>query len=470
MTAVAGNTPLAAPHRKIAAAPGSPYFLPTVVIKCGGRILRPFKFTSLTIGQYFDKNSADDTILTMEFAMGDAVYYIAPFKDDIKVTIQHNALTERLATIPGSGFKRTYNAFLATELPSPSRIGGMPSISDVERANRQGIITVVMKLEEIATTQFKKMSYGTDFSWTTPFAALMTFLDHSIKRLKLPQDQGFKGVHAVAPDNETPRANVVIPDGTPLMDMADYIQNFEGGIYNAAMGFYVHRDYVYLWPLYNTKRLDTAQRVLRIYIAPDRYRSKSDRTWILEGRRLEIWCASDVKHFDDASGMMNIEGTGVRYMDANRLLSGFAEVGDGKLEVKRGENTNEFAAFTPINGEQLIRSAEVSSSSNTFRQASRLSKRMVATLGITWQHADPTLIYPDMAVEIVYDRLGIVKKMTGSLTGTISQMQGIGDRQNNLGAACDIVLSVAVDRQDPAFQEWIDQGAVGRSTPPEIES
>lgn len=468
MPAILSSTALSMAHSQIQAAAGSPYYLLGCQIHCGGQVVIPIKVSDLEIGQDFTQDFADATHLTVELALGDAIHKVAPFVEDLRITCSYVGLGDGLSKRAGVGMRRTYTAYIATELPSPSDIGGLPHLRTVEMANLHGFITVVFRLEEVAVGQFKRMSYGLDFENTVPIDAVMMLLEHSKTKLKLPVDQTFKGIDLTPADNTTPRVNIVIEDGTSLMDIPDHIQNNEGGIYNAGLGFYLLTDYIYIWPLYSTRRQQESTRMLRAYIAPDGLRSMSDRTWREEGRRLDIWCGNGVAAKDTYTEQANVLGTGIRYVDTRTLLNGFAEVGDDKIVLKRGKNTNEYSAGESVKGEQFITNAPYHSS-NTFLAASRLAKRQGKIFTLTWTNSDISKIKPNMSVEVVYDRNGKSRKIKAALLGTLTKITTEGKMQNAISATSNTALTLFVDRNDPNFEDWVASGAVGASTPPKIE-
>ncbi len=468
MAGVSTGVALLGAYQQIVSAPGSPYYHVTAYIRCGGKITTPFKVVDLEIGQDYTSEFADSIFLTCEIGLGDAIYNIAPYAEDIRISIQKVPLNDQLGKTGQPAFRRTYTAYIVSEIPAPDSIGGNPLLRSVEVGNNHGFVQMVFKLEETAIVHFKRMTYGAVFNDTIPVNIALTFLEASRNKLKLSEDESLIGVDLTPADNTTPRNNIVIPDGTRLVDIPDYLQNKEGGIYNAGLGFYLTGKYVYLWSLYNTNRTQTANRLLRCYIAQDNRSSLVEHTWLENGRRLDIWCRATVSKVDERIAQRNIEGTGVIYTDTEKLMNGFAEVGDGKLVVKKGLNTNEFAYATPVNEVQNIKWGS-RSTSNVFYEASVLAKRSGICYTLTWNHSNADLLTPNMAVEIVYAREGISKKIKATLLGTLTKISTVSDRHLNRGSVSETVLTVFISENDPMFNDWVNSGAVGRSTPPQID-
>lgn len=467
MAAVAQSLALNIARDQIASNPGSPYFLVSATIRCGGKVLTPAKMVGFEIGQDFTSQFADSLYLTVEMGIGDVMYDVAPYAEDIRIMLMMVPQDEKFNVLPGNLFKRTYTAYIASEIPSPNAFGGNPTLRTREMANHHGFVQVVFKLEETSLVQFKRMSYGTSFEDTIPGNVPLMFIHHSMKRLVLSDSEAFSGIDVMAFDNNTERSNIVIPDGTKLMDIPDLIQNKEGGIYNAGLAFYLTGKYIYLWSLYNTKRNQTANRILRCYIAPDVSSGETERTWSQEGRRLDIWCKSNVIRQDNAVGTMNLEGTGVRYTNTELLMNGFAEVGDGKLSVKKGLNVNEFSMLDIVNQQQNVVWGE-RATSNTFHETSIMAKRRVTPFQVTWDHSNPTLLTPNMSVEIIYVRGGVASKIMAAFLGAATVITTVADGFQNRGSVAQTVLVFGVDQADPLYSDWVESGAIGVTSTPQI--
>lgn len=461
-----GSSALGFELDRILAGPGSPFYQMDIVVNAGDRILAPLQCVRRDVGRDYKTTYMDDHSVTMQFGSGTAIFDIAPYQDDLTVTIRRRVLSgTNASTDDPKTTVRTYTAYLTDDLPRGPEIASAPQFADRETANRSKTLNLTFVLEEVVMTQLRKMSIGTIVRKRAPWEVLKTFLANALDSIKVGQDSKIDTFEMVKASNAAARDHIPIPDGTPLIDLPDLLQNERGGIYSSGLGFYVQGPGVYVWPLYDTSRLQSAKRVLQIFLAPSQSTAGIDKTWLFDGRILSVWASGIPKLLNDSLDILNTEGNAVRFSDADQLIGGMGVKEGNKFTMNRSQNNSEFATTAVGNGANYAVNAKVGFTSNPYVETSRMARRQGQFMVIPWERSQPDLLIPSMMVEVYYDQGGAIKVMTGVLTGNVSAdvLQGRGPTERVF--ASKTTLEVFLDRNDPDFQAYLEGGGTVSGVP-----
>lgn len=456
--------------QRILAGSGSPYYRFEIIVHAGGKDIIPLQFLRFDIGSDYRAAYTDSMSIVLAIGAGTLMNDIGPFQDDIRITVN-------ISPADGRGGQKTdqpvrsmtYIAYLGDEIDRPTDATINPSLQDTETANRMSTKNVTFVLEEVAVSQLRKSYLGYVGRSTPPFEVMRGLLVSYSQMIKLADDEAIRGFQLVPPNNTTPREHVIIPDGTNYMEIPDLIQNKQGGIYSTGLGFYIKDRLMYVWPLYDTKRQATASRVLTVIMAPNRQSIAIDKTWIDDGRMLTIYSAGISKIIDDSFGQMNREGNSVRFNRASKLLDPDMDVSNNKVVFSRSKNNNEFSTTTVGNGQNVTPVSSNRTTDNIYLESSKMAKRSGAILVVPWLRSNPTLITPEMAVEILFDHNGVIRTIEGTLLEAPSsyELEGTGPTATRVYAKTS--LAIFIDRDDPDYLAYMQSG--GTITPvPQIDT
>lgn len=452
--------------KKVSTSPGSPYFIIQAVVHAGGKDLAPLQLTRHDVARFYKSSFMDDSSLVLLIGLGTLVNEIGPYQDDLKLTLNISMCDEQAAQLTNEPvLSRTFRAYLGDDIPRSAEAGNSPILQDTETANRADAKHIRFILEEVAVEQLRKFQVGIVARSCPPFEVMRTLLVKACQALKLGKDEVITGFDLVPANNVTPRDHVVIRDGECILEVPDILQNKQGGIYSTGLGFYIQGRSIYTWPVYDTTRQDTAKRVLTIVLAPSRHSKVLDKTWSNDGRMVTIYSAGDVKVIDDSLGQLNIHGNGTRFADAGKLLDGFATVDGNKATISRSKNNSEYVTTVVGNGQNLAPRSKAQTTSNIYLETSKLAKRSGATMHVPWVRSNPELLTPGMAVEILYDYNGLIKTIPGVLLDAIHSyaLDGQGLAADRYTATSG--LAVFIDRNDPAYLDYIKGGGTLNPTP-----
>jgi hypothetical protein len=441
----------------ILAADGSPYFVISVVVHAGGKEYTPHQIIRIDVARVYRTAYMDDHSIVLTFGAGTMMNSIVPFSDDLRITISKAPASEdgvMISSMPVS--VRTYKAYMGDNTDSTAESGSNAAMQDTDTADRFSIIHTQFVLEEVAVQQLRSQSIGFIGRARPPWTILEGFVSSAIKTLKLGLEETINQFDLVSANNNNPRDHVVIPDNTPILELADYIQNKAGGIYSTGLGFYIQGRCIYTWPMYDTSRTQTAKKLLTVILAPSRHSMMIDRTWLVKGRKLMILSAGISKVIDDTAGKLNIQGNGVRFMDASKIIGDNGTVKDNKFTMSRSQNVNEFITTVVGNGQNTARGSDPTT--NVYLEASKLAARSVVYVLVPWIRSNPDLIVPGMPTEIIFEYAGDVQTMNGVLLEAYHsyELEGRGMIASRHRAKTSLLL--AVDRLDPAYLMYLKNG------------
>lgn len=451
--------------QRISGQPGSPYYRYEIFVTAGGKDLHPLQIIRQDNHRDYKGSFMDDHSVSMKYGSGTVIFDIAPYVEDLTMTIKKYRLGGFHGEEAGAVNVRTYTAYLTDDIPKGPEISSAAQFADRETANRNKTLDLTFVLEEVAMTQLRKMSIGTIPRGNPPYMVLKTFIRNALDSMQLDVNSKISGFQMEEASNKAPRDHIILPDGTQLIDLPDLLQNEQGGIYSTGLGFYLQGQYAYAWGLYDLSRASTAKRVLQIFLAPSGSTTGIDRTWTDDGRSISVWAAGAPKLLNDAMDILNTEGNAVRFADASKLVGGMGEVKGNKYTMSRSTNNSEYATTTVGNGSMYARTTAGRFSANPYVETSKMARRQGQFMLVPWEHSNPDLLIPTMVVEVYYDAGGEIKTMSGVLTGNTSQdiLQGKG--MTDRAFACKTMIEVFLDRSDPDFIEYLKKGGSISGTP-----
>lgn len=454
---------------------GSPYIRVYASLLAGGQMLYPIKTTRFVIESDYSTAYSDVLLVYMVFPKGDLMRKISPFVEDLNIELSVHLLNEDGTFMydesdPDSSselFKRMYRAYIDDHIKSPININDDDVVMDEEMSNLD-LDIVIFKLEEVAVEQLRLMRCGISNSrMSAPMDVVRSLLVLHANSVELDEDELITGPDVEEGYNTSRSWAVRIPDGTPLLDMPDYVHNEQGGLYSDALGFYVTANHMFLWPLYKVNRIEEAKRVLRVFIAPDKASGIIERTWRTppySPDNLEVWSSGEIIYEDESMSIIQKYGNVVSNINPERLVDGVVKSeGNAAVIEKQNVPSSRFSKSTLLSGRKIYGPVQVSS--NPYVIASKQARANGAVVTLQWQHSLHWLIVPGMAVEMVYDMNGEIRNVIGTLLSAITVMDNMSDGPVTTKFKSTTTLTLFVDRDDHLLEEWIINGENVITTP-----
>lgn len=429
------------------------HFYWEAAILAGGKLHAPRNLVSIDIICDYAGAYADEMLLTVTIGGGTFSREIVPFKEDLKVILFKNPIGEVTDNldVEGGSAQQEFRATL-TEVPTETTQPATPQNQDVETGNLVSLRTVTLALQDASLEQLRTMTFGTTVRRTTPAQVLRAFVTQVSKSINVDLTNKIKGITMVPEHNTEARDHIVIPHGTPLFSLADYLQDKAGGIYGSGLGFYLRKDMWYVWPLYDLSRFDTTPKTVTFILLPANQFNSVERTFRTTANQLIVLITGGATHQDNSEQQLMNAGNGVRFTDSRRVIEGFGEVKDNRVVAKRSFNNSEFVGVERSTG--LNNVAARGPTNNVYSETSRLAKGKGSLMTVHWQNSDPDLLRPDMPAQVIYLDGEMPKTLNASLlqahTFISSPTNTLTDHRHTSSTA----VTLFVDKDLPEFKDY----------------
>lgn len=309
------------------------------------------------------------------------------------------------------------------------------------------------QLMDSAIEQLRVIPAGGINPTTSPGSLIRTMLGGISESLELPLEEKPLGMNmypadAVTPDGkEIIKNHIVVNHRVLLVDLPGYLQH-EYGIYKTGIGYFYHRQYWYVWPLYNTKRFELMKQTMIIVNVPRDKFPSIERTFEMRGNSLCILATGDTTVHDQSNLAQYNQGNGVRAQRSSSVSGDEGlEVKGGEAMLQRGASNSEFITSQRPNGINYApMTAEITD--NSYRMVSKNAVNNGATIQVTWENADPELIVPGMPVKYLYQRDTGVEQRYGTLIMAECHYRMARDGMMDDVMMCDMALTLFIDNVD----------------------
>lgn len=405
----------------------------------------PVKVLSVEATREYNTQYADEMIIKILLDTGVYNRLVFPNRDNFKVALFKDPIGEidtsvdyeeetKMRIYQGALLRAKSDALEGSE-GAPVSVDGMASLDEY-----------YIQLIDPAAEQIRMMTTGgiyRDMTTTEVLHGVMSMISGS---LDLDKASAIYGVDMVPGNNQIRRDHVVIPHGTPVVDLARYVQEEAGGIYGSGIGQYLQDGIWYIYPEYDIVRFDATTRSLTILNVPDNRLPKIERSYVFDGERVIVIATGTTKHMDVSEELQLNLGNAVQYVVGSNIMDGFCGVSKNKAVVNRDNNMRKITLGKRRTGLNNTPMSPRRITDNKFRETSELAKRIGTYIQLEWQNAQPDLVYPGMPVRYVYvdgDSLGTVY---GTVVGAdyLSYQQGTGITSGR--HITDMVLTLFVEQ------------------------
>lgn len=401
----------------------------------------------------FENNYRDQRTITLALSLGDAVELIGPYQDDLKImltTYTDSDEDEKVSTM--------YRAYLRDDIPRNMISATQPVLDNRETSNRAGIINLSFAINLIVVEYLDNISIGTVIRPAPPFSILKTMMKVYLDAVNLTEDDRIKSISMYEASNFESRIQTPIPQNTRLVDLPDLLQNTYGGIYSTGLGFYLHNRELHFWPTYDLVREKYNQKYLHVILGGSVHSSLIDKTYLVEGNVISIIGVAPISILDDTLGAVNNEGDSVRYMDGRKVLNNSGSAVNNVFSSERATVNTELTAAKTRQSISIIRQSKSRITSNIYFELSKIAKRGVVRVSITWRFSNPDLIIPGMLVKLFYHRDDEVRETQGSVASISSLTSTTKEGMISKDMGTNSVLVIMIDRYDPILEDFIDSG------------
>ena len=285
---------------KIASVPSThPEFMWTVTLftPTGEIILDDVK--SLTIERDYASDYSDKAMLNIMLGIGTFTNDIYPFKHNLKIEVMRRPMVKgSIDTLALDEYatKEIYRAILVDNT-NLALLASSAMTSDTVKGDRSKRIQVSMQLVEPLLDKLRTKTISGIFAgkWSDILQACCRAKlleepwekDVDLELVRQRQQHELAGVDVREVDNTKDPKQLLIPTGTRLINLPNYIQR-RYGLYNHSVGSYIERGEWYIWGLHNTDLYDSSERTITIALLDSNAVPATDNSFSVEEKHVRL--------------------------------------------------------------------------------------------------------------------------------------------------------------------------------------
>lgn len=344
----------------------------------------------------YETGHSPSTTITVSMPLHDYQRFVYPKRKNLTVLIRKKGLAESEDVVRDDEFEVSYYRVVDLTNTDPQTL--MSS-----NADETGTLTTLsFQLIDASIYQLNMRTVGGIFKNAKSSDVLKVLLGKYSMELGLPKEQLVKGVVLAQPNVVDVRKHVVVEHGTPLLDLAGYLQVNAGGIYNAKIGCFLSDSFWYVFPIYDTSRYDKSTRTLDVILTPSNLNAGRDRTYMLQERRLTVIVTGEVTQTDTSDTDYLKYGNGVRYAKSSNIFNDFTSVDANVAKADVNHNTSQMVIDSREDRKESVPFSERRITDNVARELSALSSRKGQYVEVMWNYSNADLLVPGMPVKLHY--------------------------------------------------------------------
>jgi hypothetical protein len=417
-------------------------------IHANGQTYNALKVVSIDILRDYEGNYSDSIIAEMWVPMGTFWKKIYPYMDAVEVTLVKYPLLEVGDSANGTQplESERYIALLHQQGSPYIENTGMNEASE-DALNLTDLLFIKVELINQTLNQLRMVSASPGIIRnTTVEKALRAVMSKESQTAIVDQARQIKGVDMVPANNQTVRDHIVIPQGTPLVHIPQWIHEKCGGVYSAGFGYYLQQDWWYIYPLFDPTRSNQQSPALTIINVPKNKFPGVERTYRQDGDNIVLLSTGDVKFKDDSNSQQLNYGNGARWADANKVVDGFVTTKNNEAVASRGATNTEVVTAERANGYNNVPVSSNPINANPFVEYSKLARRNGSLLALSWENSNPALIRPGMLVMVLYLDGDTIATIYGVMLKAHHHVRMQGQGMTSTRHVTDSMLSVFVKR------------------------
>lgn len=416
-------------------------------INAGDEIVVPARLVSLDIERDYDLNFADRITATIKILGGTFIHKILPHRWNLTGTLYQEPLTVDNNVIAEADTGTQEVTVSLIDSGDQSVTAPNNALDDEEDANRTvGYVDIQVQLSDPVLEYARMISVGGVYRDTNVQDLVKYLMKFHLDQIRSDNSTAATYVKMYEASNSAPISNIVIPHGLPMTEIPDFIHERVAGIYSSGLGHFLQDNTWHIYPLYDITRFDRDPRGLTIINLPTNRYPKIERSFRTTANQVIVLCSGDGMVFDDSEKRQLNDGNGVRYSNASKMMTEFAEVSGNKATAVRSETNSEYITQDRANKRNNVRLSNNSITDNAFLEASKLARSLGTYASKVWENSDPRLIKPGMPVRWMYMDGEEWVELHGVLHGAHHYIQATEPSLTTRRHICTTALRVFLER------------------------
>ncbi len=373
-------------------------------------------------------NMADFIEVELSVFMGTMVHDIYDYLDNIEVTL--TTLKQRY-----NGKKPFYQSERYKAVFLADKNSSLPSSVNQTRDDLNQQLPFVLTLQLIdrsAEVMRIKTTQGNFDSGINPKntnmtskAFLTSVISEEFDKILIENKPALNSIEIEDPDNSDSLRSVTIPSGTRVIELPEYIQVKNIGMYSAGIGSYVQRfntDHLnsqkslFVYSVYNGEKYNKSEYKLIFFVPVVSSYSNADYTYKYEDKILKCLPQNVSKIDDTKEAAAMSTGVGFRISNSSIYMKKPVDITPTGPVFKRSEFNSEVILKNRKDGLNFAPNKSVSG--NQFHLTSEIVSKLGKYVTLEMNNFDPDFVQPGQKCKINYE----------SKDGRITELFGVVHR------------------------------------------
>jgi len=400
----------------------------------GDKAIEAIKVLAVDIKRDFQNEFSQSMIVEAAVGLGTYTHEIFPNKQGLTAKLYRQlVLTASNGKVVSDAAEVCweYQCIIVGE-QSPAMVASTEATADKETGDRSDIVSIELQLIEQIVDEFRVVEVGGIFKDCTVKQVLELFfanvqnVDTPPSNLTVSADDYLEwnvrnvvsGADIVDPDNIRTYDHILIPHGTRLVDLPNYLQKTYG-VYKTGIGYFFQKTIWFIFPAYHTRRYEDEAQTLTIANIPANRMPGIEKTYkvrdpISHYGKVYMLATGEVVQKDHSERRQMNEGNAYYHVNADRIMDVFSTTSANVTTIVDEDHEVQAAVESRIHT-NFLKLSKDAITHNAFVENSRLSRQVGSHVQIRWENADIDQVYPGMPVLLLYILDGNVAKLYGTL-------------------------------------------------------
>lgn len=368
---------------------------------------------NLSIYRDYINNISDYIEVQLSLQLGTYLYDVYPYLDNIEVTITtHKQLyNDKKPHIHTERYKAVFILDKNSELPT---------LINQKKEDLNQLLPIVLTLQlldrSVETIRIKTTQGNFDKSINPKNkdmsckAFLKSLISEECNKILIENKQPLDYISIEDPDNTDQLKSITLPSGTRLVEVPEFIQNKNVGMYNAGIGNYIqifgtdhftYKKTFFIYSLYSSKKYTSSEYKIIFYSPISSSHSIGEITYKYIDKVLKILPMSITKIDDLKETNLMSTGSGFRVSNANSYMKKPVEITPTGPKFKRDSLASEVICKERKDGLNFAPNRSVTG--NQFSIASEILQKKGKYITIDVNNLDHDFIYPGAPCKINYE-------------------------------------------------------------------
>lgn len=244
----------------------------------------------------------------------------------------------------------------------------------------------------------------------SPKSFLKSIISEEADKILIENKKAIDKIYIEDPDNKEQLKAITIPSQTRIIELPEYIQNKNVGMYNAGIGCYIQsfgtdhftfEKCFFIYSMFDPKKYDKQEYKIIFYSPVTSNISGTDITYKYEDKILKVLTYSISKIVDKKETDVMSTGSGFRSSNANSYMKKPVEMKEDGPVFKRNQLATEIVYKDRKDNLNFAMNRSVSA--NQFSLTSEVLQKKGNYVTIEVSNLDPEFLYPGAACKINYE-------------------------------------------------------------------